>query len=262
MSGFDQIRLEILKRHPLTIEYFHGIPALLENTGTPRIAIAALPPHGSIRERALALAAFAAQTLPGERFHIIAHSMGGLDSREYLTHLGGEEHVLSLTTLGTPHRGSPIADLALKSFVEPCRRLLGKFNVPRPLQMLHEHTAAHRDLRPEACARFNAATPDAPGVAYFSWGGAPPPEAVHWILRVPYEILGQATSRTCGDGGGNDGLVTLASARWGQWRGALPADHLSLVGWQFMDGARRHFDPLVFYAKLIDDLATVEHNIE
>ena len=49
-------------------------------------------------------------------FHIIAHSMGGLDSRFLITHLQPEEdnRVLSLTTIGSPHRGSPIADLIVE----------------------------------------------------------------------------------------------------------------------------------------------------
>ena len=49
-------------------------------------------------------------------FHIIAHSMGGLDSRFLITHLQPEEdnRVLSLTTIGSPHHGSPIADLIVE----------------------------------------------------------------------------------------------------------------------------------------------------
>ena len=36
---------------------------------------------------------------------IIAHSMGGIIARHYMNYLGGEEHVIGLFTLGTPHRG-------------------------------------------------------------------------------------------------------------------------------------------------------------
>jgi len=45
----------------------------------------------------------------GEKFHIVAHSMGGLVSRHYLQHLGGHERCLSLTTLATPHHGTRAA---------------------------------------------------------------------------------------------------------------------------------------------------------
>jgi hypothetical protein len=46
--------------------------------------------------------------------HVIAHSKGGLDMRSWLGTFGTANafRVLSLTTLSTPHRGSPLADAA------------------------------------------------------------------------------------------------------------------------------------------------------
>ena len=44
-----------------------------------------------------------------ERIHVIGHSMGGLIARYYVTRLGGDAHVHTLVTLGTPHRGSYLA---------------------------------------------------------------------------------------------------------------------------------------------------------
>ena len=41
---------------------------------------------------------------------IVAHSMGGLVSRNYIYNLGGDERVEKLITLGTPHHGTTIAD--------------------------------------------------------------------------------------------------------------------------------------------------------
>ncbi|MEW1954882.1 alpha/beta fold hydrolase [Terrabacter sp. NPDC080008] len=46
-----------------------------------------------------------------ERIHVIGHSMGGLIARYYVTRLGGDEHVHTLVTLGTPHQGSWFAYL-------------------------------------------------------------------------------------------------------------------------------------------------------
>ncbi len=47
--------------------------------------------------------------------HVVAHSKGGLDAREYLAeHQSDNDHivrVLSLTTLSTPHNGSVLADI-------------------------------------------------------------------------------------------------------------------------------------------------------
>jgi len=48
------------------------------------------------------------------KVNIIAHSKGGLDSKEMIIHLEMEDHVASLTTISTPHKGSPIASFILK----------------------------------------------------------------------------------------------------------------------------------------------------
>ncbi len=44
-----------------------------------------------------------------ESIHIIAHSMGGLVSRQYLQNLDGYKRCKSLTTFASPHHGSIIA---------------------------------------------------------------------------------------------------------------------------------------------------------
>lgn len=49
-----------------------------------------------------------------DKVNIIAHSKGGLDSKYMIQNLGMEEHVQSLTTLCTPHKGSPIASNILR----------------------------------------------------------------------------------------------------------------------------------------------------
>jgi triacylglycerol lipase len=41
----------------------------------------------------------------------LGHSMGGLDSRRLVHFPGLRFKVLSITTVGTPHRGSPVANL-------------------------------------------------------------------------------------------------------------------------------------------------------
>jgi pimeloyl-ACP methyl ester carboxylesterase len=41
-----------------------------------------------------------------ERVHIIGHSMGGLVARYYVQRLGGDRHVHTVCTLGTPHSGT------------------------------------------------------------------------------------------------------------------------------------------------------------
>jgi triacylglycerol lipase len=49
-----------------------------------------------------------------DKVNIIAHSKGGLDAKYMIKYLDMENHVASLTTLCTPHKGSPIATNILK----------------------------------------------------------------------------------------------------------------------------------------------------
>ncbi|MEQ1571665.1 MAG: alpha/beta fold hydrolase, partial [Myxococcota bacterium] len=44
-----------------------------------------------------------------DRLHIVGHSKGGLIARRYVQHFGGDQRVKSVTTLGTPHHGTPTA---------------------------------------------------------------------------------------------------------------------------------------------------------
>lgn len=48
-----------------------------------------------------------------DRFHIVGHSKGGLVARRYVQHFGGDKRVKSVTTLGTPHHGTPTAALGI-----------------------------------------------------------------------------------------------------------------------------------------------------
>jgi triacylglycerol lipase len=46
-----------------------------------------------------------------ERVHIVGHSMGGLIARYYVQRLGGDRHVHTVCTLGSPHAGTRPAGL-------------------------------------------------------------------------------------------------------------------------------------------------------
>lgn len=46
----------------------------------------------------------------GRRFVILAHSLGGLVARSYMQEHGGNDRVIKLITLATPHHGSPLAN--------------------------------------------------------------------------------------------------------------------------------------------------------
>jgi hypothetical protein len=87
-----------------------------------------------------------------------------------------------------------------------------------------------------------------PGVRYFAYGGSVPQGRVSPILRRGWALLSAAE-------GPNDGLVSLASARWGEYLGTVFADHFA----QTPDGMFVHpsesFDSLGFFTRLVEDLA-------
>src|SRR3954463_8353189 len=101
--GFDEIELGSRKHL-----YFRGIGEHLERMGargySPRV-----PPASSVAARAQRLADLI-RALPEPRVNIVAHSMGGLDARYAISRLGLAPRVASLTTIGTPHQGTPLAD--------------------------------------------------------------------------------------------------------------------------------------------------------
>lgn len=66
---------------------------------------------GSIASRAENLDRLLQEKARGRGVNLMAHSMGGLDCRHLITHVQPSEYIpLSLTTISTPHRGSPFMD--------------------------------------------------------------------------------------------------------------------------------------------------------
>jgi len=75
---------------------------------------------------------------------------------------------------------------------------------------------------------FNPATPDVEGVKYFSVAGRISGVSILHPLWLPKVILDAACARA---EGGNDGLVSVSSARWGEFLGVLEeCDHWDMRG--------------------------------
>lgn len=65
----------------------------------------------SISHNASQLKQFLMTQLNGAEIDIVAHSMGGLVARSMIEQYGGSIYINRLVTLGTPHKGSPLAAL-------------------------------------------------------------------------------------------------------------------------------------------------------
>jgi triacylglycerol lipase len=217
-AGFDELRVAGRRA-----AYFRGVRERLEARGYACV-VPRLPPVASIAVRARVLARELEHAgAGGGDVHVIAHSMGGLDARYALSNYTHSSSVRSLVSVATPHQGTPLA-----AGLARLARASGLGELARALE----------DLAPERLDALAGAMRDARQVRYASVVVAPRGGRVHPLLRPTYALL----SRKFGD---NDGLVPVASQRWGQVIGNAETDHWGVVGW---GGA---FDAAAFYDALV-----------
>ena len=188
-----------------------------------------------------------------EKVNIIAHSKGGLDARCAITTLGMSPYVASLTTMNTPHRGCRFVDYACRlpegfyRFVAGCfDRTFARFGDKAP----DFYTATHQ-FSTEASARFNENTPDMPGVYYQSYTSKMRNPFSHLLLSIPYCLIRPLE-------GENDGLVSVESAKWGEFRGVFSNQRLRGISHgDIIDLTRqdyRSFDVLETYVRIVAEL--------
>ncbi|SAM83409.1 related to TGL2-triacylglycerol lipase [Ustilago bromivora] len=100
----------------LEIHYWAKTLDILRKKIGAEVLVHGVPPTGSIQERAESLHKFLISDeagVRGKKLNFVAHSMGGLDVRHLLTHIRPKPDQytpVSLTTISTPHRGSPFMD--------------------------------------------------------------------------------------------------------------------------------------------------------
>lgn len=224
-------------------EYFHGVRHALEASGH-RVLVPTVPPTAGVESRAAVLKAAIRDAVGRCPVHVVGHSLGGLDARFMISRLGMDRQVLSLTTIGTPHRGTPFADWMVRRFARVVCPILQKAGVSDD---------AFFDLTTQACEAFNAAVPDAPSVRYFSVAGVCPRAWLGPGWRFPAWVVGKAE-------GPNDGIVSLASARWGERTDIWSCDHLNLVNRpnRRMRRAGAWQDRSADYAQILARLAPLE----
>jgi triacylglycerol lipase len=208
LLGFDRVKVG-----PFTLlRYFPGIEDALVVAGY-RVGVPNLAKTRGVAHRAEQLRRYLQTEFPDDRVHLIAHSMGGLDARYMISRLGMHGKILSLTTVGTPHRGTAFADWGIRRLGRTVKPLLHFWGIP---------TDAFDDLTTEACARFNENVPDAPGVRYYSIGGRCPRELLPALWRPTGEMV-------TAEEGPNDGVVSVRSAQHGEAFEVWDADHMNLV---------------------------------
>ena len=212
------------------INYFRGVRDHVIQEGHHPL-MPKVPPFGSSAERAEALASAIQQTFPTGPVHIIAHSMGGLDSRmvigRNLYGLGEPGRIASLTTLSTPHRGSPVADLLAGRGPDDLRRKFAG-RITAAFALLGIETGALANLTAQMAATVPDVVQTHPHIRFRSYAAVG--RAGHWptclLLAPTHEYIRAVT------GEDNDGLVALSSAQYGDFQQpSWPCDHADVVGY-------------------------------
>ncbi|TQN74965.1 Lipase 2 [Colletotrichum shisoi] len=253
LMGFAELRLS---GYVPPIHYWRGISDSLGTlSGPDNVITTSVPPSASIEERAAALAADIAAKARGRAVNIIAHSMGGLDARYMISVLRpAGVSVASLVTVATPHRGSAFADFLLEG-----RGPIKLASLYGLIERAGLGTQAFDQLTQRYMEdEFNPRTPDRDDVRYFSYGACTRRPPLLSPFRQSHRILE-------GVEGANDGLVSVASSRWGKYQGTLlEVSHLDLINWsnrlkwtlrRVWMGQTRPFNAVAFYLDIADMLA-------
>ncbi len=211
------------------LHYFKGIRTMLVSKGYPafhaRVSWAA-----GVDTRAEDLRRCIMDVMQEtEKVNIVAHSMGGLDARHMMFNDRDKglihKRIASLTTISTPHSGSPFADWGLKNLppIIPVAARLG----------LDLH--AMGDLTVASCREYNQDPQvlrfeencEEEGIVFQTYAGRQDFLGVFDALKLPFYIIEKQE-------GENDGLVSVDSARWRDryFKGTLDeTDHLNELGW-------------------------------
>jgi triacylglycerol lipase len=276
MAGFGQLGLG-----PVSLTYFDGVVEDLTKRGES-VFVTVVPPFDTSAARAQALSKQIDDILKRTgkaKVNLVGHSQGGMDARVITSPqgLGYGDRVASVTTVATPHRGSKVADAVLGLLQYLPADVID--SVTGDFLALVEKTAY--ELQSDAHLRqqvvelsekymttvFNPTYKDAPGVLYMSYGGrtnlrtgigvcddgkyandAFDVDTTQAMLAPLAIFLEEGKLRV------NDGLVTVESAKWGEFQQCVPADHLKEVGQ--LGPAAQSFDHL----KLFRDIVTRVRN--
>ncbi len=186
-----------------------------------------------------------------EKVNIIAHSKGGLDSKRMIRELGMEDRVASLTTLCTPHKGSPIATnllrfprwmLAIINFwLNLWYRLFGD-KQPNAMEVCRELATANQTE--EETVAFSDQ------VYCQSFSTKLDRSRDDFIMGIPLAFSHHFENRE------SDGLVSRESAEFENYRGRcvdISVSHSEIV--DFFPKKHKREKILIFYTDLCRELA-------
>ena len=250
------------------LAYFNKVAQIFAQLGAREVHATDVSPKGSISQRASQLAEQIRQYVPNDKVHVVAHSMGGLDARFLIGSGKGREMIATLTTLGTPFRGTLAADVA----TDPSKLMqIGAARMLEAIVRYQAQTAVRWPFTAPAQIHFavaelreaveHLATGDYSHVAsYFSGlfslndsalGELTAENCLRMFPEDEHDLEGVPSASYAGSieaagaspllsapailldasGEPSDALVPASSARLRNHKQTLVADHIGLVGW-------------------------------
>ena len=202
---------------------FTQIQKLAQENGH-ELFMARSPAFGDLEIRVKDLQKEIRKFVPNGPFHLVSHSMGGIDCRLLIARDPQlASRMLSLTTLSSPHHGSLMADWLVgqrKGPVEQDRTVwetVLKYVFGNNWEGVEELTTENMEKN------FNPTVLDNPNIKYFSMSfyteGSPfLVSPLPWVAPVIliHERLGE---------GPNDGVVAVERSKWGVSLGTFQGDH-------------------------------------
>lgn len=183
-----------------------------------------------------------------EKINLIAHSKGGLDCKYLIRELGMEGKISSLTTLCTPHKGSPVASKIMK---------LPKFMLKFIAFWIDFWYRIFGDKHPDSyhvCKELEQHDKDEPLSCYpeiYCQSFSTKMNRVRddFCMGIPYVF-----SRFC-EKSETDGLVPVDSAKFARYRGNFSdcVSHSQIVG--FSGSKKKKEQVYAFYSTICEELA-------
>ena len=241
--------------------YWGRIPDVLEKHGAS-VYYGLQDSWGSIETNASAIVSRIDAILEEtgvEKVNLIAHSKGGLEARMAASSLGYGEKIASITTIATPHHGSKAVDRLM--ILPGSLFSLAAFAVNNWIRLVGDHRPDFlkvcKDFTTAAMERFNRENPDVPNVFY---------QSIACVMSRPFSDIHLSTANFILNRieGPNDGLVSVASASWGEnvrilrsgvFRGISHLDAIDLRRTPFTKNAAAEIrDICDVYAEIVRDL--------
>lgn len=188
-----------------------------------------------------------------KKVNIIAHSKGGLDARYMVSKLDMSNYVASLTTISSPHHGSKAIDILLH-LPEGIYRFITKL-IDRYFRMIGDKNpdsyTASRQFSTKHAKVFNEEVKDTAGVYYQSYTSIMKTPFSDLLLAFPYLIIRLIEGK-------NDGLVSIDSSRWGEFRDVVKNKYRKGISHGDIIDLKRQdykgFDIREFYIQIVSEL--------